>query len=122
MIDQLVTRPDPFVYFIAVFPLTLIAVGLGYLYASHYGGAQTEKAEWAFGLGQACYLWADRADSWVLVLLCVGAVRGSPYAGRQRSRRDSDRVFAGRLFARFQGSAVSQYADRIHEKAPRDVR
>jgi hypothetical protein len=52
MFDALTSRPDPIVYFIAVLPLSLAALALGYLYASRYGKPHDEKAGWAFGLGQ----------------------------------------------------------------------
>lgn len=53
MLDALGARPDPIVYFVALFPLSLLALALGYAYAARYGKAEGEKAEWAFGLGQA---------------------------------------------------------------------
>jgi hypothetical protein len=53
MLDALGARPDPLVYFIALFPLSIVALALGYAYAVRYGKGQNEKSEWAFGLGQA---------------------------------------------------------------------
>lgn len=52
MFEQLTARPDPIVYFVVVFPLSLIALALGYLYTSRYAKALDDKSEWAFGLGQ----------------------------------------------------------------------
>lgn len=53
MFENLTTRPDPLVYFIAVLPLSLIALGGGYLYAARSRRMHGDKAGWAFGLGQA---------------------------------------------------------------------
>jgi hypothetical protein len=53
MFDVLSERPDPIFYFIVVFPLTLVALVLGYLYAYRYARSGSDRAGWAFGLGQA---------------------------------------------------------------------
>jgi hypothetical protein len=53
MLDAFGARPDPLVYFIALFPLSLAALAAGYAYAVRYGKGANEKSEWAFGLGQA---------------------------------------------------------------------
>jgi hypothetical protein len=53
MLDILSERPDPIFYFVIVFPATLVALALGYLYAYRYGKTGSDKAGWAFGLGQA---------------------------------------------------------------------
>ncbi|HEY6449946.1 MAG TPA: hypothetical protein VIX60_04635 [Candidatus Cybelea sp.] len=53
MLDMLGARPDPIVYFAALFPLSLAALAIGYAYAVRHSKAEGEKAEWAFGLGQA---------------------------------------------------------------------
>jgi uncharacterized membrane protein len=47
------TKLDPLVYFIAVFPISLAALALGYAIAARFGKTENEKAESAFGLGQA---------------------------------------------------------------------
>lgn len=46
-------RPNPILYFIAILPLTLAALAVGYRYASRDGDAENEKGGWAYGLGQA---------------------------------------------------------------------
>jgi len=53
MLERLAERPDPILYFIVVFPLSLIILWLGYRYAARRGGADDEKEAWAFGLAQA---------------------------------------------------------------------
>jgi hypothetical protein len=53
MLYNLTTRPDPIVYLIAVLPLSLAALALAYMFAARYSRAENEKAESAFGLGQA---------------------------------------------------------------------
>lgn len=53
MLEQLITRPDPLLYFAAIFPLSLIVLALGYRFASHYRVAEDEKAGRAFSLSQA---------------------------------------------------------------------
>lgn len=53
MFDILSERPDPILYFVVIFPATLVALFLGYQYAYRYGKMLSEKAEWSFGLGQA---------------------------------------------------------------------
>ena len=52
MFDILAEKPDPILYFIVIFPLTLIALFLGYLYAYRYGKLGPDKSGWAFGLAQ----------------------------------------------------------------------
>jgi hypothetical protein len=51
MLEQLVSRPNPLLYFAVVFPLSLLAVWIGYRYASR-DPADDEKSGWAFGLTQ----------------------------------------------------------------------
>ncbi|HXO18117.1 MAG TPA: hypothetical protein VN909_08090 [Candidatus Dormibacteraeota bacterium] len=46
-------RPDPIIYFIAVLPLSLAAVALGYRCAPRDGKSDNVQESWAFGLGQA---------------------------------------------------------------------
>ena len=46
-------RPDPLLYLAAVFPLSMIALGAGYVYAYRHAHFEDEKSGWAFGLGQA---------------------------------------------------------------------
>lgn len=53
MFDILNEKPDPILYFIVIFPLTLVALFFGYLYSYRYGKAGADKSGWAFGLGQA---------------------------------------------------------------------
>ena len=52
MFDILAEKPDPILYFIVIFPLTLIALFFGYLYAFRYGKVGPDKSGWAFGLAQ----------------------------------------------------------------------
>lgn len=53
MLNILSEGPDPLVYFIVLFPATLVALALGYLTAYRYVKQAPDKAGWAFGLGQA---------------------------------------------------------------------
>ncbi|MGC1382096.1 MAG: hypothetical protein WA814_13865 [Candidatus Baltobacteraceae bacterium] len=78
MFDTLTTRPDPIAYFIAVFPLSLVALAVGYFYAARYGRAKDDKAGWAFGLGQAAIF--------ALIALILG-FSFSFAAGRFEARR-----------------------------------
>jgi hypothetical protein len=52
MFDILAEKPDPILYFIVIFPLTLVALFFGYLYAFRYGKVGPDKSGWAFGLAQ----------------------------------------------------------------------
>ena len=53
MLETLATRPDPLLFLIAGFPLSLAALALGYTLTVRYSRDGDEKAEAAFGLGQA---------------------------------------------------------------------
>jgi hypothetical protein len=52
MLEWLAERPDPTLYFVVVFPLSLLVSWLGYRYALRYR-VEDEKEAWAFGLAQA---------------------------------------------------------------------
>jgi hypothetical protein len=51
MFENLANRPNPLLYFVVVFPLTLLMLYLGYRFAARRSTG--EDAGWAFGLGQA---------------------------------------------------------------------
>lgn len=78
MFEQLASRPDPILYFVAVFPLSLLALVIGYRYASRFDMAQSEQAAWAFGVAQAAIF--------ALIALIVG-FSFSFAAGRFEARR-----------------------------------
>ena len=46
-------RPNPILYLIAVLPLSLAALTIGYRYAVGHSKRENEQEGWAFGLGQA---------------------------------------------------------------------
>jgi len=78
MLERLATRPDPLLYFLTVLPLSLLALALGYRYASRHGSADDERAGWAFSLGQAAIFG--------LIALIIG-FSFSFAAGRYEARR-----------------------------------
>ena len=78
MFENLTTRPDPLVYFIAVLPVSLLALAGGYLFAARSRRTQHDKAGWAFGLGQAAIF--------ALIALILG-FSFSFAAGRYEARR-----------------------------------
>jgi ubiquitin len=76
--ENLTTRPDPLVYFVIVFPISLLALAGGYFYAARSRWSQQEKAGWAYGLGQAAIF--------ALIALILG-FSFSFAAGRYEARR-----------------------------------
>jgi hypothetical protein len=90
--QQLTERPDPILYFIGVFPLSLIALACGYLYSLRYSRAEDERAGWAFGLGQAAIFG--------LIALILG-FSFSFAAGRYEARRALVVTEAGAIWASY---------------------
>lgn len=46
-------RLNPLIYFVAILPVSLIALALGYRYAARFAKNASDKEGWAWGLGQA---------------------------------------------------------------------
>ncbi|HEY2474832.1 MAG TPA: hypothetical protein VGI19_08505 [Candidatus Cybelea sp.] len=79
MFENLITRPDPLVYFAVIFPLSLLALAGGYLYAARSRAILDEKGDWAFGLGQAAIF---------AVIALIMGFSFSFAAGRFEARRE----------------------------------